>query len=72
MHRRPAMHRATLAKLDVDADPVIAAAHTDGIKQKIRAETAEAQLLSIFWALSFTTPDGELFWGNDQLERALA
>ena len=27
--------------------------------------------LGIFGAPSFVTPDGELFWGNDRLERAL-
>ena len=41
------------------------------IKQKLRAETEEAQRLGIFGAPSFVA-GGELFWGNDRLEQALA
>jgi 2-hydroxychromene-2-carboxylate isomerase len=68
----PQSIRAILSSLNVDADTAIAAAHSDGIKEKLRAETAGAQRLGIFGAPSFTTPDGELFWGNDRLESALA
>jgi 2-hydroxychromene-2-carboxylate isomerase len=32
----------------------------------------EAGQLGIFGAPSFTTGDGELFWGNDRLEGAIA
>ena len=39
---------------------------------RLRSETEEAQRLGIFGAPSFTTADGELFWGNDRLEQALA
>jgi hypothetical protein len=35
-------------------------------------QTEEAKQLGIFGAPSFTTADGELFWGNDRLERAIA
>ena len=35
-------------------------------------QTEEAQRLGLFGAPSFTTADGELFWGNDRLEQALA
>jgi 2-hydroxychromene-2-carboxylate isomerase len=63
---------AILSSLKTDADAAIAAAHTDAIKEKLRSETATAQQLGIFGAPSFTTSDGELFWGNDRLERALA
>ncbi len=34
-------------------------------------ETEAAERLGIFGAPSFTTADGELFWGNDRLEQAL-
>jgi 2-hydroxychromene-2-carboxylate isomerase len=68
----PQSIHAILSSLNVDADTAIAAAHSDGIKQRLRAETAEAQRLGIFGAPSFTTTDGELFWGNDRLESALA
>lgn len=41
------------------------------VKDALRATTEEAQNLGVFGAPSFTTPDGELFWGNDRLEKAL-
>jgi 2-hydroxychromene-2-carboxylate isomerase len=37
----------------------------------LRQQTDEAQRLGIFGAPTFVTADGELFWGNDRLERAL-
>lgn len=40
-------------------------------KARLRANTDEAIALGIFGAPSFVT-DGELFWGNDRLESALA
>ena len=47
------------------------AAQSDGNKQRLRQQTDEAQRLGIFGAPTFVTSDGELFWGNDRLERAL-
>jgi 2-hydroxychromene-2-carboxylate isomerase len=41
------------------------------VKDRLRASTEEAQQLGVFGAPSFITPDGELFWGNDRLEKAL-
>jgi len=67
----PATIAAVLAALRVDAAPVLAAAQSDAIKIELRKETEEAQRLGIFGAPSFITADGELFWGNDRLERAL-
>ena len=61
-----------LAHLDVEATPVFDAAQTNAIKDKLRLQTEEAQRLGIFGAPSFMTAGGELFWGNDRLERALA
>src|SRR5262249_42131868 len=49
----------------------LAAAQSDAIKTQLRAQTEEAQRLGVFGAPSFTTADGELFWGNDRLEPAL-
>ena len=63
---------AIVAELNVDAMAALAAAQSDDIKAKLRSETAEAQRLGIFGAPSFVTADGELFWGNDRLENALA
>jgi 2-hydroxychromene-2-carboxylate isomerase len=68
----PATVRAILADLKVDAEQTMMAAHSDAVKAQLRSQTADAQRLEIFGAPTFTTPDGELFWGNDRLERAIA
>jgi 2-hydroxychromene-2-carboxylate isomerase len=47
-------------------------AQSDAIKTRLRAQNEEAQRLGIFGAPSFVAADGELFWGNDRLEAALA
>jgi 2-hydroxychromene-2-carboxylate isomerase len=56
---------------DLDPEPALAAAQSDAIKMRLRTQTEEAQRLGVFGAPSFTTADGELFWGNDRLEPAL-
>jgi 2-hydroxychromene-2-carboxylate isomerase len=61
-----------LARLNVEPEPVLDAARTDTNKARLRTQTEEARRLGIFGAPSFMTADGELFWGNDRLERALA
>jgi len=68
----PAVLSELLAALGVDPDPAFAAAQTDAIKAKVRSQAEEALQLAIFGAPSFITMDGELFWGNDRLERAIA
>ena len=60
-----------LTSLKVDAAKAIEAAQSNEIKARLRAQTEAAQQLGIFGAPTFTTADGELFWGNDRLERAL-
>ena len=66
------MLSAILKGLGVDAGPAFQAAQSDANKARLRAQTEEAQRLGLFGAPSFTTPDGELFWGNDRLEAAVA
>jgi 2-hydroxychromene-2-carboxylate isomerase len=61
-----------LTGLGVDSPEVLARAQGDEIKAELRGVTEQAQRLGIFGAPSFTTEDGELFWGNDRLEQALA
>ena len=68
---QPETIRAVLTELKVDTDAVVAAAQATDIKEKLRAQTADAQRLNIFGAPTFITPDGEMFWGNDRLETAL-
>ncbi|MEM8685583.1 MAG: DsbA family protein [Pseudomonadota bacterium] len=41
-------------------------------KERLKAQTAHAATLHIFGAPTFITDDGELFWGDDRLEQALA
>jgi 2-hydroxychromene-2-carboxylate isomerase len=67
----PATITDALAGMKVSAAPVLATAQSDAIKSELRRQTEEAQRLGIFGAPSFITADGELFWGNDRLERAL-
>jgi 2-hydroxychromene-2-carboxylate isomerase len=67
----PATIGDILAQLQVETAAVLAAAQADAVKTRLRTQTAEAQRLGLFGAPSFTTADGELFWGNDRLEAAL-
>jgi len=54
-----------------DAAAALARAGADDIKARLRASTEEAQRLGIFGAPNFIAA-GELYWGNDRLEQALA
>ena len=60
-----------VASLGHDGAAALARTQSDEIKNALRAATAEAERLGIFGAPSFVTA-GELFWGNDRLEQALA
>src|SRR5436305_6503824 len=60
-----------LQALGHDSTAALARAQSDEIKGRLRANTEEAQRLGIFGAPSFIAA-GELFWGNDRLEQALA
>ena len=61
-----------LETLGIDAEAALAQAGGAANKERLREATAEAQRLSIFGAPSFVTEDGELFWGDDRLDMALA
>jgi 2-hydroxychromene-2-carboxylate isomerase len=61
-----------LQRLGYDAAALLANAGEPAIKEKLRVETAEAERLGIFGTPSFVLESGELFWGNDRLEQALA
>jgi 2-hydroxychromene-2-carboxylate isomerase len=60
-----------LARLEIAPEPVLKAALRDDNKARLRDQTDEAARRGIFGAPTFITADGELFWGNDRLERAL-
>jgi len=54
-----------------DPDRVIAAAKDDFVGRALDVNTEEAKELNIFGAPTFVTR-GELFWGDDRLEDAIA
>jgi 2-hydroxychromene-2-carboxylate isomerase len=60
-----------LRRLDIAPEPALKAAQSDDNKARLRDQTEEAARRGIFGAPTFITADGELFWGNDRLERAL-
>ncbi len=60
-----------LAALGLPADDLIALAQSAAIKHKLRENTEIAQALGVFGAPTFFTR-GEMFWGNDRLDDALA
>jgi 2-hydroxychromene-2-carboxylate isomerase len=60
-----------LLRLDIAPEEALAAATSDDNKLSLRAQTEQAQRLGVFGAPTFIAADGELFWGNDRLERAL-
>lgn len=63
--------RAVLAPLGLPADALIAQASAEETKLRLRRQTEEAAALGIFGAPTFFA-DGEMFWGNDRLDDALA
>jgi 2-hydroxychromene-2-carboxylate isomerase len=63
---------AALAAAGQNPAPWLARAQDPAVKQALRERGEEAHRLGIFGAPSFVTADGELFWGNDRLEAALA
>lgn len=63
---------AALTVAGVDPAPWLAGARDPTVKQALRQRGEQAQDLGLFGAPSFVTGDGELFWGNDRLEAALA
>ena len=62
---------AILAGLDVPPEPTLTAAQSNDNKLRLRDQTEQAQRAGVFGAPTFISADGELFWGNDRLERAL-
>jgi len=60
-----------LEGLRLDASQLLPRIDQPQIKERLKQQTAEAQQLGIFGAPSFVS-GGELFWGDDRLEQALA
>lgn len=60
------------ANAGLDAARVEARSADPAIKDRLRRQTERAAGLGVFGAPTFITDDGELFWGDDRLEQALA
>lgn len=67
----PAVIRDILVAMQIDPKGVFDRTQSDAIKARLREQTEEAQRLGIFGAPAFVV-NGELFWGNDRLEQAIA
>ena len=61
-----------LTGLGLDAADVLARATSPDGKLALQTSTDAAIAAGVFGAPSFTTQDGELFWGSDRLEQAVA
>lgn len=62
---------AILADLGQNAEQILGLAQGEPIKHRLRAQTEDAKARKIFGAPTFLVR-GEMFWGNDRLEDALA
>jgi 2-hydroxychromene-2-carboxylate isomerase len=75
-HDRDISTRETLAplidKAGGDAEAAFELAASEGVKARLRDHVDLARKHGVFGAPSFTTPDGELFWGHDRIDEALA
>ena len=71
-HRRPRRpRRRSCDGLHLDSERLLSRIEQADIKARLKQQTAEAQARGIFGAPSFSV-GGELFWGDDRLEQALA
>jgi 2-hydroxychromene-2-carboxylate isomerase len=68
----PEVIRGVLVHMGLDAEKILTAALTDDNKAGLKASTEEALARGVFGAPAFFAPDGEMFWGNDRLDQALA
>jgi 2-hydroxychromene-2-carboxylate isomerase len=67
---QPTTIAGIIESLGRPADALLARAAAPEVKERLKAQTADAMALGIFGAPSFTV-GSELFWGNDRLDRAL-
>ena len=67
----PATLAPILTGLGADPEAVLARTQDPAVKERLRAATTLAGRFGLIGAPSFTTEDGEIFWGNDRLEEAL-
>ena len=68
----PTPINAALVDLGLDPASTVREASGDANKTRLRAVGEEARSRGVFGAPTFFAEDGEMFWGNDRLERAIA
>ena len=68
----PAVIQEVLDRLGLDGRALVAEAGTEAVKLRLKRTNEDAKLRGIFGAPTFVTEDGEMFWGNDHLEKAIA
>jgi len=61
-----------LSQCGKDPGKILAAAHSERIAVLYEQNTQAARAAGIFGSPSFVTEDGEMFWGDDRLEEAVA
>jgi 2-hydroxychromene-2-carboxylate isomerase len=59
--------RDVIAKAGLDPEPLLAAAATEPLKERLKANTTEAVTRGAFGAPTFFVGD-EIFFGNDRLD----
>jgi 2-hydroxychromene-2-carboxylate isomerase len=67
----PGVLAGILTGLGLDAEATLAEAQGETNKMRLRRMGEEVQSRGLFGAPTFFAEDGEMFWGNDRLERAL-
>ena len=65
-------HSHVTTAIGLDADALMVRIEAPEIKERLRTQTGDAQALGLFGSPTFVTEDGELFWGDDRLEQAIA
>ena len=68
----PAAIAGVLKGIGLDGEAILKTASAEPNKTRLKAVTEEARSRGLFGATTFLTDDGEMFWGNDRLEQAIA
>ncbi len=68
----PAAVAGILKGIGLDGEAILKTASAEPNKTRLKAVTEEARSRGLFGAPTFLTDDGEMFWGNDRLEQAIA
>jgi 2-hydroxychromene-2-carboxylate isomerase len=68
---QPVLNRL-LGTLGVQPDTTYVRSNNPNMREQLRTNTDHAMAAGLFGAPSFTTTDGEVFWGDDRLRHALS